>query len=313
MKQKSAYRLHNWSEYNKSLVARGSITLWIAPEVEGAWLAEPCGTPGRPNTYGDLAIVALAVIRVVYRLPLRAACGFVASIFERAKIRLPVPEYTTVCRRLKHLHVDLAAVRAGGAVDVVVDSTGLKVYGEGEWKVRKHGAGKRRTWRKLHLAGDAGSWQILGVSVSANDVADCDRLEDLLAQIEEPIASVLGDGAYDGRWNRFIVHERGAKAVIPPPRNARPSPETGGGARERNEAIARIAEVGRKAWKIESGYHVRSRAETQMFRVKTIFGERLRSREEKRQENEVRLRVRALNVMTALGMPDSYAVTKRAA
>lgn len=312
MKQKSAkpdYRVRNWAQYNKSLIQRGSVTLWISPDVERTWFAEPCGANGRPAVYSDAAMTAVACIRSVFRLPLRMTQGFLESLFARIGSPLPVPNYTTIARRIGLLRVDFSPLPTDRPIDIVIDSTGIKVYGEGEWKVRKHGVGKRRTWRKLHLALDAETQKIVAADVTENDVHDCSVFEELLSQIPGTIGSIAADGAYDTRWCYFLAAERGAKSLISPRENARRWTGDSGGERLRNANLDRIAEIGCKPWKIESGYHRRSLAETAMFRMKTVFGDRVASRRMDRQKAELLMRARILNVFTQLGMPDSYRVS----
>jgi hypothetical protein len=191
-------------------------------------------------------------------------------------------------------------------VHLVVGSTGLKIFGEGEWKVRQHGYSKRRTWRKLHLAVDAHSQEIAAAEATDNDVHDSAMLEPLLAQILEPIAIVAADGAYDQRVCYSLLHKRQVRALIPPRKNARIWQHGNSRAQRlsRDEALRRIRKIGRKGWKKESGYHQRSLAETAMFRTKQIFG--LASRDPEIQRIEALLRCRALNIMTRLDMPKSY-------
>ena len=300
---RSHYRVKNWPEYNRALTERGSVNLWIAPDIEKTWLAEPDGSRGCPRTYSEKAMEVMALLRAVFHLTLRMAEGFLRSLFPRLRIDLPVPHASTVSRRTTSLKVAL------GPLHILIDSTGIKIYGEGEWKVRKHGASKRRTWDKHHIAVDARTRKTLAVVTTRSTVQDPEVVEQLLSQIPGPIASIAGDGIYDTRWCRFLAAERGARALIPPRTNAKPWRETAAGARERNANIARIGEIGRAGWKAEVGYHRRSLVETEMFRQKTIFGERLSSRREVSRACELRVRTLALNMMTELGMPESYTVT----
>ncbi|HKQ04112.1 MAG TPA: IS5 family transposase [Blastocatellia bacterium] len=193
---------------------------------------------------------------------------------------------------------------------MVVDSTGVKVFGEGEWKVRQHGYTKRRTWRKLHLGADAATGEIVAAVVTTNNVADSQVLEDLLEQVGGELAQVSGDGSYDKRNCYEAIRQRKAKAAIRPRRNAKIWQHGNRQAERliRDENLRRIRQVGPKQWKQEVGYDRRSLAETQMFRVKVIFGDRLSARQFAGQATQVLVRCAALNRMTHLGMPDSYAV-----
>ncbi len=202
-----------------------------------------------------------------------------------------------------------------------MDSTGLKVYGEGEWKVRQHGWSKHRTWRKVHLGVDESNGELLAVVVSSPLIHDKEGLTDLLEQVDQldvSLDQVSGDGGYDFMTCHRDITQRGARAVIPPRRNACPCPR--GETPQRDAHLRRIQELtggsksqkrqehARKRWKEESGYHRRSLAETAVFRLKTIFGDKVSSRGFKAQANEVFLRCAALNHMTHLGMPQSYAI-----
>ena len=252
----------------------------------------------------------MGTIQAVFHLPGRQAEGFLESLFTLMGIELAVPDHSTLCRRLSKLSVELPIIPKNKAVHVVVDSTGVKVYGEGEWKVRTHGVGKRRTWRKLHLGVDEGSGEILAAVVTTNNVADCEVLPDLLEQIEHPIEQVSGDGGYDTFDCYDTISDRFAKATIPPRRNAKIQQHGNCKAlpHPRDENLRLIRQVGRKQWKKQSGYHRPSLSETAMFRLKTIFGGKLKRRFFDNQAVELFLQCAALNRMIQLGKPDSYKV-----
>jgi len=305
------YRLRNWGEYNAALVKRGSLTLWVSEAALSAWHeAARSGKRGAPRTYSDRAITCMAMLSAVYRLTLRATQGLLTSVMALLQVQLPVPDYTTLCRRRQALEVRLPRRARGEPLHVVVDATGVKVYGEGEWKVRSHGWSKRRTWRKLHLGVDAASGDIVAAAVTTNDLSDGQLLPELLEQIDEDIAQVSADGAYDTRACYKAIDAYEARAAIPPRRGARIWQH--GNAHDpplaRDENLRCIRRMGRAAWKHEYGYHRRSLAETAMFRIKTIFGDRVRARRFKAQAAEMLIRCAAMNRMTHLGMPDSYAV-----
>jgi hypothetical protein len=308
--EKVKYRVRNWSEYNKSLVQRGSLTLWVDEEVISAWKPEGPRQRGGQYEYSDLAIECMLTLRSVYRLSLRATEGFARSLFELMGLALPVPNYSTLSRRAKTLSVKLPK-QAKGPLHIAVDSTGLKIYGEGEWKVRKHGYSKRRTWRKLHLAVDVVSGEIQAIVLSEASLDDAGAMPDLLNEIAEPIEQVDADGAYDKRkvYETCVEHDVD-RIVIPPRKDAQLWPEEDGPEtpHPRNQNMRTIEEIGRKQWKQQSAYHQRSLSETAMFRLKVIFGDTLQSRGLAQQMTEARIRAAALNRMTHLGMPDSYAV-----
>jgi len=313
-KTKRTYRLRNWSDYNKALVGRGSLTLWVSDDVVARWReVEPTLMRGKPATYSETAILCMATLGEVYRLPLRATEGLMRSVVKLLGVKLSVPHYTTLCRRRKDLEVELPRLsrkKKDEPLHLVVDATGVKVYGEGEWKVRQHGYTKRRTWRKLHFAVDEATLEFVAVSVSTNNFKDSQVLPDLLEQTADEISQVSADGAYDSRNSYTALRERGARAAIPPRKGARiwQHGNTRGERHSRDENLRAIRRKGRAAWKRECDYHQRSLAETQVFRVKTIFGERVSARSFDAQAAQLLIRCAALNRMTHLGMPDSYAV-----
>lgn len=312
---KRPYRVRNWPEYNRSLVSRGSLTVWLDESVLQNWgVPQPTGKRGAMPLYNDTAIVLALTLRTVYRQTLRGTQGFLQSVFALMNLgHLPVPDYSTLCRRARRLEIDLASKAANGPLHLVVDSTGCKVFGEGEWKVRKHGWSKRRTWRTIHLGVDESSGQIKAAVFTTNDFGDGEVLPRLLHQVEEPLGQVSGDGAYDQRSCYESLQQRGkeqglpVRAAIPPRKNARISRH--GNCREeplpRDENIRRVRAIGRKRWKEEIGYHRRSLAETTMFRLKTIFGDHLQSRLFENQATEMFIRCRVLNQMNEMGKPES--------
>ena len=307
---KPIYRIRNWKQYNDALVLRGSLTLWVDQETLQAWRYRGPAQRGAQFLYSDLAIQCVLTLRAVYHLPLRATEGFARSILGLMGLDLDVPDYSTLCRRAKTLPITLPKV-AVGPLHLVIDSTGLKVYGEGEWKVRQHGHSKRRTWLKLHLAIDPATHEIRAAMVSEPGVTDAEAVPDLLAQEEGPVEAVEADGAFDRRGVYEALERRGARAIIPPRRDAKiiRHGNSAGPRLARDENLRRIRKIGRAAWKVESGYHRRSLGETAMFRMKTIFGGGIASRSPERQAKEVGIRCRAMNLMTHQGMP----VTERVA
>jgi IS5 family transposase len=285
--------------------------IWVDEKSIEAWLNQTHnGKPGASQTYTDTAIVCMLTLKAVYSLALRSTQGLMKSVVKLLRVELPVPDYTTLCRRRKRLDVKLPRQAKHKPIHLVVDSTGLKVYGEGEWKVRQHGYTKRRTWRKLHLAVEESSGQIEAVVVTTNSTSDGDVLEDLVEQVEAQIKQVSGDGLYDRRDCYEVIRKRKAVAAIPPRRGARIW-QHGNSSKQRlsrDENLRRIGQVGRKKWKQEVDYHRRNLAESAVYRIKTIFGERLSARELESQACEMLIRCGALNRMTQLGMPDSYVV-----
>ena len=310
-KTKPSYRLRNWKHYNAALVQRGSLTLWVSDDVITAWRdTEKTGKPGHPRTYSDTAVLCMATLKEVYHLPLRATIGLTISTMQLLGLDLPIMSYSQLSRRCATLEVSLPRRQKNEPLHIVVDSTGVKVFGEGEWKVRQHGYTKRRTWRKLHLGADETTGEIVAAVVTTNNVADSQVLEDLLEQVEDKVEQVSGDGSDDKRNCYEAIRKRKAKAAIPPRRDAKIW-QHGNTKQERlirDENLRRIRQVGRRQWKQEVSYHRRSLAETQMLRVKTIFGDQVSARQFAGQATQVLVRCAALNTMTHLGMPDSYAV-----
>lgn len=308
---KQKYKIRNWREYNKSLIKRGSLTLWFDEEAISRWhKSSRTGKRGRPENYSDTAILCMLTIKAVFNLPLRSTQGFVDSLVNLLALPINVADYTTICRRQKTLVVPLNKKTSNEPLHAVFDSTGLKIFGEGEWKVRQHGYSKRRTWRKLHLGVDEATGEIIARLLTTNDCGDGELLPDLLNQVESPLCQVSGDGAYDSFHNYDLLEKRGAKATIPPRENAkiRQLADSDQPPLARDEVVRAIQRMGRSEWKKENGYHRRSLAETTMFRFKQIFGDNLHAILFENQIVEAFVKCNALNKMTALGMPDSYAV-----
>jgi len=305
---KDKYKVTNWSSYNNGLKRRGSINLWISSDLSDQWKWEGKSKRGGQYEYSDVAIELCLTIGKVYSLALRQTEGFMSSFFEQCGWELSVPSYTTLCRRSHGLRVNLKSKKNSGITDIVVDSTGLKVYGEGEWKVRKHGAGKHRTWMKMHLAIDAGSQQIKGVSLTSNSVEDSSAGISLIKSMKFQINSLRGDGGYDKHKFREMLKARNIVQVIPPQSNAVINRKGLNYLIERNESIKKIKRVGRKKWKQQSGYHQRSKVETAMFRYKVIIGDHLSAREVGNQKTEVAIGCKILNVMLQVAKPISIKV-----
>ena len=310
--QTGKYRVRNWADYNASLVQRGSLTLWVSPEVVRSWKPRPDGPRHRGGQvqFSDMAIEGLLTMRAVFHLTLRATEGFAQSLFEMMKVNVAVPDYTTLCKRAQHLNV-LLPTTAHGPIHAVLDSTGLKVFGEGEWKVRKHGYSKRRTWRKLHLSVDSATHEIQAMLLTEASLDAAEATPELLDQTSAPVEQLSADGAYDKRKVYLTCEKHGIqKITIPPRRDAHIWQHANCAAPSlpRDENLRRIRAVGRRQWKDESDYHQRSLAETAMFRFKTIFGDHLSSRVLLTQKTEARIKCAALNRMCQLGVPDSYRV-----
>jgi IS5 family transposase len=298
-KTKPKYRIRNHCQYNTALINRGSISVWLDAHSIDRWLnTDSAAGPGRPHLYADAAIMCALLIREVYHLPLRQTQGLIRSLFQSLKIHLPVPHYSTLCRRARKLSIKLQAVSKQQPLHLLIDSSGWKVYGEGEWYTRLRTRFKRRTWRKLHIALDHNSWMIVSAVGSHKDLLDRDALPNLLYQQESPVAAVYGDGAYDFRMCYEAIYNRQAVAVIPPKQRAVQHKEAFMQARNHN--IKRMRKLGPLKWKTKSGYHKRSLVETAFFRLKRIFSDKLRSKRADSQDAEMKIRCAALNRMTSL-------------
>ena len=305
---KQKYRVTNWAEYNESLRRRGDLTMWISEDALALWVAPRRKTRGGQPRYSDLAIEMCLTLGVVFTQPLRQTQGLMRSIAKLLGVEVLVPDFSTMSRRGSSLKLQTKS-RADNhaAIHLVVDSTGLKIFGEGEWCVQKHKTRvKRKHWRKLHLGLDLVSGEIVCDDLTTDEVGDPTALPGLLDQIASPVTQFLADGAYDGGPTRDLLTARFGSMIevtIPPPKNASPSPDAAQDPTVRDCHIAEIAARGRMAWQKATGYNQRSRGETLMGRWKTVIGPKLKARNFENQKTEVKIGVRILNRMTGLGRP----------
>lgn len=319
-KKKSKYKIRNWREYNQALVDRYDFTLWVEKGIADVWregnkIIIRKRKPGKPRLYSEAAIETLATVQELFHLTYRGIEGFGKALFQRIlQFKVRIPDFSTINRRRKVLEVIIPAGKhqeRKQKIDLVLDSSGLKVYGEGEWKVRQHGISKRRTWRKIHLGINPQTGEVEAVELTENGIDDAQMAASLINQVEKEIVHLGGDGAYD-KWKVYeTLMKRGIKGILIPPRHGAHLWEyshTKGNQHPRDQNLRRIWQVGRDKWKEESGYHMRSLAETGVYRFKTIFSDRLSARDIKHQKVEVELKCKILNKMTSLGMPDSYKV-----
>lgn len=308
---KRLYRVRNWPEYEKALVQRGSITFWLTEDFEKVWLYVGKKQRGSQFEYSEKAIEIMLTIKEVFHLSNRGVEGFMRSIFAMLNLHLPIPDHTTLSKRGKNFIVRLPKNTQGG-MNLVLDSTGLKSYGEGEWKVRKHGYSKHRIWRKLHVGANPDNGEIQVAVLTNNSTSDAAVVKEMLTQIEQTLLSCAADGAYDKRkvYEALDEHSPQVEILIPPRKNAHIWQH--GNSKEdrlkRDENLRYIRKHGRQQWKQDSGYHIRSLAETIMFRLKTIFCDKLSARLLGTQTSQALIRCLALNRMTHLGMPESYLV-----
>ncbi|WP_455296760.1 IS5 family transposase [Brucella pituitosa] len=308
------FKVMNWAEYEAGLRQRGSITFWITDAAIAGWLAPRRKTPGGQPRYSDLAIEATLICGIVFHQPLRQSEGLMTSLLQLMNIDLPVPDHTTLSRRCSDLAVSKTARHDYVNVNkepihILVDSTGLKVYGAGQWLEDKHGCKSPRKWRKLHLAIDADSGEIIAETLSDQNTSDISQVPDLLGQIEQPIASFMGDGAYDSDRTYQALHSHSPGiSIIVPPRVRKLRTNTYGPPDQRNWHSYTIAEHGRMKWQEITDYGKRANAETTMSRYKSVNGPRLSSRKFANQQTEIKLGCSILNRMLICARPKSVRV-----
>ena len=252
---KAQYRVINWAEYNESLRQRGDLTIWVSEEAQNVWSAPRRTSRGGQRRYSDLAIETCLTLRTTYRLALRQTQGLMGSIGTLMGLDIRVPDYSTLSRRANGLSIAQVMRQAGSVpVHLVVDSTGLKIFGEGEWLAQKHKTrGIRRRWRKLHLGLDLHSGAIVCANLTHDDVGDSTALPGLLDQLDAPVTGFLADVAYDGASIRDMLRQRYGETldvVIPPPKNAVIRPQSARDPTVRDLHIAQIRSNGRMAWQV---------------------------------------------------------------
>ena len=313
LSNKIIYRVRNWKEYNRSLVNRGNLTLWFSDDAIKSWYQKPQKhkNRGRPTLYSDAYIELALTIRTLFHLPLRATQGFLEGLILILGLNLQVAHYSRLSRRAGTLNIQLNTLQRAGKhpTDLVIDSTGLKIYGEGEWKVRTHGKQKRRVWRKYHVSVNPETHEVTAMELTGSNVHDCTVLPALLSS-QKDVGHVYADGAYSFKQGFDAIAKCGGTPSIPirsgtsvVRKNSSP------GELLRNGLVEDIRKAGgRLAWKKTSGHHRRSLVETHMFRLKTILGGKLRGRKFANQQTEAKIMANILNTMAQLGMPKSEKV-----
>jgi Transposase DDE domain len=308
---KARYRVQNWPTYEAGLKRRGDVTLWLDEAAIAGWQAPRRTTPGGQAWYSDVAIELVLMLRLVFRLALRQAEGFAASVLRLLGQDLRVPDHTTPCRRGRGFAGCRPRAIPHGPMHLVIDSTGLQLFGRGEWDAEKHGRA-RRSWRKPHLAVDADTGEIVASVLTDNAADDAGEIPALLGQVEGEIASVTADGAYDGEPVYQATASRQPDpvpdVVVPPRASAVPSTGTDGPPSQRDRHIRLIAERGRMAWQRATGYGRRSLAETAVGRHKGLIGPRLHARSLPVQQGEVAIAAQVLNRMIRVAKPISVRV-----
>ncbi len=305
-KYKTKYRVGNWSAYEQALVQRGDVTLWLSPDATDAWRPSPSGRPGAPKKFSDCAIETALTLRLVFRLPLRQAEGFLRSVLWLMGVDLEAPDHTTLSQRSQRLAVEFHRIPSRGPIHLIVDSTGLSIVGEGEWAAVKHGGRGQRGWKKLHLAVDRAGVIVAG-ALTEPTVDDATTGIDLIEVVDDEIARVTADAAYDTVAFYEAAGARGATVVVPPAKTANVSrrrPRS----RARDRTIKNVKTLGRRRWKREAGYHRQARVENAFFRYTSIIGDRLRARSRGGRVAETVIACNVLNQMTELGRPESYSI-----
>ena len=293
-------RKRKWSEYNKHLVQQGSISFLIDSKFFRAMhKSRPSKGPGRPLLFSDKLIEMLVILKIRFRLAYRALEGFAKSFFRGPFFH--VPTYSLICKRVAKLQLSMLIFNKGHHT-VLLDSSGMKIYGEGEWKVKIHGKGRPRKWVKVHIAVDEKTGEIVSECTTTSHVADSSVVKELLDKVPGRIKCVIADGAYDRKSVRDVLIKRKAKGLIPPPKNARYR-RSGS---DRDEAIAAIRGLGgdkeaRSIWGKLSGYSRRALVESAFSRMKRLFGDRLFSKSIDKQTVENSIRCRLLNQMRLVG------------
>ena len=303
---KQTRKVTNWPGYNASLRQRGSLTVWFSEETIAGWRAAPRTSRGGQAWYSPLAIVTALTLRAVFRLALRQTEGSIGSIIGLLGLSLAVPTFSTLSRRAETVEVPRSRAGSGadnGPLHLLVDSTGLKLCGAGEWLIEKHGTRKRRSWRKLHIGVDANTGTIVAATLTTKDVDDASEVGSLLEQIEGPLASFTADGAYDqdSVYDAVTARDPEAAVIVPPRSTGALSKMSETEPTQRDSHLQDLAEKGRIGWQKASGYNVRSRVEAAIGRYKQVIGDGLRFRKDKRRAAEVAVATLALNRMLEMG------------
>ena len=300
----------DWSKYTEALVNRGKLTLFITKGFADTWYVKYNeGTPrarGGQAKYSEAAITSLLSLRFIFKLPLRAMEGLAQSLVEMAGVDINVPDYSTLSIKLRDMKIKLPPVckDSGGGYVASLDSTGVKIHGQGEWNRKKHSQKDRREWVKMHLIIDNDTMQILGVEATADDVHDSEVFDQLIDTLPHKINKVLGDGAYDTLGAHKKSLDNGIELVALPRGNAVADlKSTKPHILRRNEHVLRYKEKGIYAWANKYGYWARNRAESTMSRFKTTFSGSLSSRKVESQKNEIILKCKILNMFTELTLP----------
>lgn len=298
----------DWAKYNDMLRDRGSFDIWITKSVVKGWYAKSNGRRGAQEIYSNSTILITRQLGFVFRQALRNTEGLVRSLIKSMGLDLDIPDFSTLSRRSENLEVPLPKNSSKKSVVLIADSSGLKVCGEGEWKVRQHGWSKRRVWLKFHIM-ITPDGELRAIKLTGNETADGQIFPNLLSQeTADDIEAIAGDGGYD----KSKVYETGLKRkvkrfLIPPMKNAKIMIHGNCKSQEphpRDINLRAIRKTTRTRWKKANGYHIRSLVETAVFRFKNTFGDRIQARKFANQETEFKIKAGILNVFHSLGMPE---------
>jgi hypothetical protein len=280
--------------------------MWITDEAIAAWQAEPRTTPGGQAYYSALAITTALTLRAIFHLALRQTEGLHGSVFTLLGLALTVSDHSTMSRRSGTLELPPLRQSGTGPLHLLVDSTGLKLGGAGEWSVEEHGTSCRLSWRRLHIGIDAATGEIVAIELTTKDIDVAARVGTLLDQITDPITSFTADGAYDqDRVYESVAGRALDAAVIVPPRStAALSASADTAPTRRDHNIREIASHGRMSWQKRSGYNLRAKVEVAIGRYKRVVGDTLRSRTDKTEVTEFAIAAVVLSRMLEFGRPN---------
>ena len=296
----------SWLTEGAGSVHQRHVTLWLSADATDAWRPSPSGRPGAPKTFSDCAIETALTLRLVFRVPLRQAEGFLRSVWSLMGVDLAAPDHTTLSRRSQSLAVECRRIPSRGPIHLIVDSTGLSIVGEGEWAAVNHGGRGHRGWKTLHLAVDRVG-VIVAHALTEPTVDAAITGISLVDEVDGHLTRVTADPAYDTLAFYGAAGARGARVVVPPTKTASLS-RRGARSGARDRTIRRVKALGRRRWKKASGSHQHARVENAFFRYKSIVGDCLRARSSSGQRREAVLACNVLNRMTELGRPVSYRI-----
>ena len=298
----------DWAKYDESLKLRGSITFWLSDDIMEAWYAQPSGKRGAQQRYSDIAIETALTLRSVFGQVPRQTEVFGKFLLDLMSVDLDAPDHITLSRRSSGLNVILPKkFQRDESITIAVDSTGLKIYGAGEWCETKHGLSRRKQWRKLHITLNTSTLEVVEASLTDNRVGDPSEAKNHLKSMEYKVDEILGDGAYDCQTINNMIGSLGGVVAVPPPKNAVVSKHFSEYPTQRDLHVKRIKQCGRSVWEIENKFSRRLLVENFMGRFKGIIGSKLRSRIFETQRVEAVIGCSILNRMTEIGTPKKLA------